>query len=94
MPVWGKDGRELYYVQGDRMMAVDVAAGSTFSAGPPVALFSGSYDTRTAPVDNFDVSPDGQTFLMVRRAGPARRNSQVDVLLHFGGSSSAPVSAR
>jgi serine/threonine-protein kinase len=86
MPVWRQDGRELFYVQGDRMMAADVQPGSAFSAGPPRVLFSGPYDTRTAPVDNFDVSPDGQTFLMVRRAGPSRLVSQVDVVLHFGDS--------
>jgi Tol biopolymer transport system component len=84
MPVWGKDGRELFYLQGDRMMAIDVRTESTFSAGPPRVLFSGSYDTRTAPVDNFDVSPDGQTFLMIRREGVSQAASQIDVLLHFG----------
>jgi serine/threonine-protein kinase len=86
MSAWRQDGRELFYVQGDRMMAVDIQPGSTFSAGPPRALFSGPYDTRTAPVDNFDVSPDGQTFLMVRRAESSRPVSQVDVVLHFGDS--------
>ena len=84
MPVWGKDGRELFYVQGDRMMAVDVGSGPTFSAGPPRILFSGPYDTRTAPVDNYDVSPDGKTFLMIRPSGSPASTSQIDVLLHFG----------
>jgi len=84
MPVWSKDGRELFYLQGDRMMVVDVRTDSTFSTGPARALFSGSYDTRTAPVENFDVSPDGQTFLMIQREGTTQAASQVDVLLHFG----------
>jgi serine/threonine-protein kinase len=86
MPVWGKDGRELFYVQGDRMMAVDVSPGSSFSAGPPRVVFTGSYDTRTAPVDNYDVSPDGETFLMIRPAGSPAQASRIDVLLHFGDS--------
>ncbi len=93
MPVWRNDGRELFYTQEDRMMAVDVRTETTFSAGPPRVLFTGSYDTRTAPVENFDVSPDGQTFLMIRRAGATRSASQVDVLLHFGDSLRMPAAA-
>ena len=62
-PVWSRDGRELFYRDGDQMMTVSVAtstAGSTFTAGKPRLLFEGRY----APY--FDVSLDGQQFLMIR----------------------------
>ncbi|MGH9444053.1 MAG: hypothetical protein ACRD16_17455, partial [Thermoanaerobaculia bacterium] len=86
MPVWGKDGRELFYARGDQMMAVEVRQGSTFEAGPPRELFAGPFSLRTAPLTNYDVSPDGQTFLMIRPAGNAGVNRQMQVLLHFADS--------
>ena len=40
MPLWRKDGRELYYVSLDRkVMAVEVKAGSTLETGTVKALF-------------------------------------------------------
>ncbi|HET9794436.1 MAG TPA: protein kinase [Thermoanaerobaculia bacterium] len=83
MPVWGEDGHEIFYVQGDRVMAVEVRNGPSFQVGPPRPLFSGPFNLRTAPLTNYDVSPDGRTFLMVRPAGNAGIVRQLRVLLHF-----------
>lgn len=39
-PVWGRDGKELYYTAADAtMMAVEVKAGPNFDAGAPKPLF-------------------------------------------------------
>jgi eukaryotic-like serine/threonine-protein kinase len=62
-PVWSRDGREIFYLEGIRMMAVRVTAGGPFSAATPVFLFerpelAGGYPS-------FDVLDDG--FLMVQR---------------------------
>jgi Tol biopolymer transport system component len=86
MPVWDHDGHELYYVHGDQMMTADVHAGRSFEAGPPRVLFTGPFDTRTAPIANFDVSPDGRTFLMIRPVGGAKPTRRIRVLLNFGDS--------
>ena len=32
-PVWRRDGRELFYRNGDRMMAVTISPGGTFAGG-------------------------------------------------------------
>ena len=42
-PVWRRDGRELFYRNGDRMMAVAVAVGDSFDAGRPQELWRGPY---------------------------------------------------
>jgi eukaryotic-like serine/threonine-protein kinase len=65
-PVWSRDGRELYYVEEDRLMAVDVDTRGVFRPGIPHALFTGPYDLRTPPVRNFDIGPDGR-FILVKR---------------------------
>ena len=68
-PVWNPNGRELFFRSGvnDReMMAVDVATEPTFTAGIPRMLFEGKYLTAIEPVPNYDISRDGQRFLMVQ----------------------------
>ena len=48
-PVWSRDGRELFYLNGDRMMAVEITTAPTFRAGTPRLLFEGRYlSARTA----------------------------------------------
>ena len=49
-----------------RMMVVPVSLGATFQAGAPRALFTGNYLVSFNTGD-FDVSLDGQRFLMVQR---------------------------
>ena len=65
-PRWSGNGRELFYTLGGRMMAVSVPPGPVFAPGPPRALFSvaGYRAARNRP--QYDVSPDGQRFLMIR----------------------------
>jgi eukaryotic-like serine/threonine-protein kinase len=39
--VWNRNGRELFYRSGTKMMAVEVNTVPTFSAGKPTQLFDG-----------------------------------------------------
>jgi serine/threonine-protein kinase len=63
LPVWSRDAKEIFYLEGRRMMAVAVQAGADFSAGRPVLLFDRPELTMGHPA--FDVMGDG--FLMVER---------------------------
>ena len=65
-PVWNRNGRELFYRNGDKMMAVDIATQPSFVAGKPHLLFEGQYQPAPATLPNYDVSPDGQRFLMLK----------------------------
>src|SRR5439155_16408362 len=42
-PVWRHDGRELYYRNGDQMMAVTVSSGATTPFSKPAVLWQGHY---------------------------------------------------
>jgi Tol biopolymer transport system component len=77
-PVWSRDGRELFYRNGTQMMVVEVEPGETFVAGEPRLLFEGDFvaSGRTA---NYDVSPDGQHFVMALRQGEGARKLNVIV---------------
>jgi Tol biopolymer transport system component/predicted Ser/Thr protein kinase len=83
-PAWNRNGRELFYRSGNKMMAVDITTQPGFAAGTPRMLFEGRYETAPFPTTNYDVSPDGQRFLMVKpseqeQAAP----TQINVVLNW-----------
>ncbi len=44
-PVWARDGEELFFRNGNQLLAVEIAADPTFNAGRPRVLFEGPYAT-------------------------------------------------
>ena len=77
-PVWRGDGRELFYARPTRegqprgaggfdvaIMAVTVTGASTLTIGQTRQLFSGRYAMNN-PDRGFDVSPDGERFIMLQ----------------------------
>ncbi len=83
-PMWNPNGRELFYRSGDKMMAVDIASQPSFSAGTPRMLFEGRYETPIVPIDNYDVSLDGQRFLMLKPSEQAQAApTQINVVLNW-----------
>lgn len=64
-PVWSADGRELFYRRGDAVMRVPVRLTPSFSAGTPQELFT-QHDELAPGGRNYDISPDGQRFVMVQ----------------------------
>jgi Tol biopolymer transport system component len=83
-PLWNHNGQELFFRSGDRVMAADVAAQPTFSSGRPRMLFQGEYVRSEFPLTGFayDVSPDGQRFLMVEETGGTTA-AQINVVLNW-----------
>jgi len=80
-PVWNPKGHELFYRDGQKMMAVDYTAQSKFSAGKPKMLFQGPYTPTPRSASDYDVSPDGQRFLMLRAAEQVP--GQINVVLNW-----------
>jgi serine/threonine-protein kinase len=85
-PQWNPNGRELFYRNGQRMMAVDVDTTAGFTSGKPHVLFEGDFNTVLNGYvrANYDVSPDGQRFLMVQpvTAGEPPPN-EISVVLNW-----------
>jgi serine/threonine-protein kinase len=75
-PIWSPDGRELYYRETKQSDPYLVAA--AIGTMPALAvtrrerLFPISDIVATGPHANYDISPDGKTFVMVRRSPSAR----------------------
>ena len=87
-PLWARSGRELFYVAPDRaLMTVPVEShGTTWSAGTVTKLLTMSY-LPGGIGRAYDVSPDGQRFLMMKEAGgsdPIAASPQIIVVQHWG----------
>jgi Tol biopolymer transport system component len=78
VPVWSHDGKELFYLSPDSLMAVSVAGDGSF--GTPRRLFDRS--PYYVLFHTYDVSPDGKRFLMIRR-DPGSVPRQLNVILNW-----------
>jgi hypothetical protein len=79
----GAKRRELFYRNGDRMMAVEIDTKPAFRAGRPTALFEGRYEISPPylqPGTGYDVSPDGKRFLMIKPGGEQPGSTQLQVV--------------
>jgi len=84
-PLWSPDGRELFYRNGDKVRVVTVDANSSrFDiAKPPETLFEGQYSARPYNVQNYDITPDGQRFMMVKDSEEQPSAAQLIVVLNW-----------
>ena len=62
-PVW--TDRELIFLQGRKVVAVETQTQPTFRAGPAQTLFEFPFDPGTLPLREWDGARDGQTFVFV-----------------------------
>ena len=80
-PVWSRDGRELFYRGGDDLIAITVTTAPTLVLGERRKLLDlSAYDP--GYFHEFDVSPDGQRFLLIR-TDPASRPVRLNVMLNW-----------
>jgi serine/threonine-protein kinase len=81
-PVWAGNNRELFYRNQDLMMAVTITSEEPFRASRPQPLFEASYDDAGVASRGYDITPDGQSFIVVRseRVSVA---TQVHVILNW-----------
>jgi len=81
-PVWSPDGTELFYRSGNKMMVASIETEPTFRVGKLEQLFQGSYVVSTTTpgfLQYYDISRDGQRFLMIKEAG----QGQINVVLNW-----------
>jgi serine/threonine-protein kinase len=90
-PLWSPDGRELFYLNGDAVMAVPVITERGFGLETPQVLFRGTFVPASSVVGDrnpWDISPDGKRFLMMKEStsdtskGPVPR-PQINIVLNW-----------
>ena len=62
-------------------MAVDVETGNDFAAGSPWVLFDDYYMEHIAYGRTYDITPDGQRFVMVKEMNPS--SMRIAVILNW-----------
>ena len=82
-PVWARNGRELFYRNGDRMMAVSIATEPSLTPSKPITLFEAPYELTAPGYPNYDVSPDSQTFVMIKRSEQDAAPRQLNLVVNW-----------
>jgi len=79
-PIWSHDGQELFYLEGDKMMAVKIETQPEFRSQPPEVLFEESYSHQNR--GSYDVAADGR-FLMIRGFDSDSDLNQINVITNW-----------
>jgi hypothetical protein len=77
-PVWAKDGRELFYLENNKMIAVPVEFDAGFHLGKPQVLFEGRYEPGL-DIPQYDVSADGKRFLFFKPSKGQATANEINV---------------
>ena len=67
-PVWSRDGGELFYRNGEEMLAVTFTTEPRVAVSSPATLFEKPFELTAPGYPNYDVHPDGQRFVMIERS--------------------------
>jgi Tol biopolymer transport system component len=78
-PLWSRDGRELLFTSGTKLISVPITTRPALQVGAPVEISDGGISTFRSR--DFDVAPDGR-FVTVRHASGAGQN-EMRVLLNW-----------
>jgi Tol biopolymer transport system component len=69
-PKWSGDGRSLFYLSPSSLMEAGVGDGAAFTNDTPRAVLARQpYAFNELPPRRYDVSPDGQRFLLMKQSG-------------------------
>jgi hypothetical protein len=85
-PVWGPDGTELFYVNDNRLWAVEIEMETTFERGTPTMVIEDGYLLEDQIGRMYDVDPiTGDRFLMVKAFGSedASATSSLTIVLNW-----------
>ncbi len=65
-PLWSPNGGQIFFSSGDRLKRVEVSLEGTRRVGEPSVVFDNpGYELRRGPNAQYDVTPDGETFLVL-----------------------------
>ncbi len=82
-PLWSPTGREIFYRNGNKMMAVSLETRPAFAVSKSRLVFEALYAHINSDVPNYDVAPDGQRLLMVRESQQTATVTQLNVVLNW-----------
>ncbi len=84
-PRWARNGRELFFRYGNKMMVVEISTEPALKVTAPRVLFEGRYiRSGTRPgYPEYDVTANGRRFVMVQPVEPESAPTQINVVLNW-----------
>ena len=78
-PLWSRDGKRLFYRVGAGLVAASIVTRPSLQVTAHTPLFDGPFATDLFH-PNYDVAPDGDTFVLVR---PVEKNRQLVMVVNW-----------
>jgi len=82
-PLWSRDGRELFFQSGSRLMGVTVTPGATFSASLPRVVHEGRFFRTINGNTSFSITRDGARFLRIQPVNPEPAIRRIELVLNW-----------
>ena len=82
-PMWSRDGRELFYRNGDVMMSVKIDYSSENIVGEPEPLFERKSGGAWSHSSRYDLDPHGQRFLMIEGTDDSAELTRLAVVTNW-----------
>jgi hypothetical protein len=82
-PVWGRDGRELFYRRAQGVFSVPFDPTTGIATGRAVRLFEGPYVSSGGVTRTYDVTPDGERFVVVKQSDEELSPRSFHVVLNW-----------
>ena len=81
-PRWNPRGKELFYLEGNKLMSVSFITDPVLQVGKPELLFEKT-DVFTSGIGMYDVSKDGERFLFLQASEEKQASPQLHVVLNW-----------
>ena len=75
-PLWSPDGKELFYLKPGQVLRIDIATEPAFAFGNEQVLGMQGFVSTGGGIRPYDITPDGQHFLMVFPADQANSGTE------------------
>jgi hypothetical protein len=82
-PLWSREGRELFFQNGARLMGVTVAPGAAFSASTPHVVHEGRFLKSINGNTDSSITRDGARFLRIQQVEPEHAITHFDLVLNW-----------
>ena len=79
--VWMADGTELIYRERQKLVGRKLESSSPLSFGPPGVIYEG--DFLAIPGHSYDVSPDGDRFLVLKEVHPQGESLELNIITQW-----------
>jgi Serine/threonine protein kinase len=82
-PLWSRDGRELFFQNGSKLMSASVSPGTEWSASQPHVVHEGGFVRGPTGNTSWSITRDGTRFLHVQLVESDRAITHVELVLNW-----------